>query len=226
MAEAVLDIKPWGNNLGVRLPAAVARAAQFRAYQRVRITVEDGRVIIQPDPPASLSLEERLARFMMPRYIRFVAVLPKTPTDKVEKFRLVHEDITPDTGAFHRRRCRRGLRVAIGGPPRTGARFQRAGAALLGGLAPAPGLPACAAGPARRRAGTGGTSSAGAGPSAVTERRQWCCLPWHRTCSSSFARRRGPLIGARPCRCETPLSGIPDQWISPQPAKSKGCSQL
>jgi antitoxin MazE len=97
MAEAVLDIKPWGNNLGVRLPAAVARAAQLRAYQRVRITVEDGRVIIQPDPPASLSLEERLARFMMPRYIRFVAVLPKTPTDKVEKFRLVHEDITPDT---------------------------------------------------------------------------------------------------------------------------------
>lgn len=63
MAEAVLDIKPWGNNLGVRLPAAVARAAQLRAHQRVRITVEDGRVIIQPEPPASLSLEERLARF-------------------------------------------------------------------------------------------------------------------------------------------------------------------
>ncbi len=27
MAEAVLDIKQWGNNLGVCLPAAVARAA-------------------------------------------------------------------------------------------------------------------------------------------------------------------------------------------------------
>jgi len=25
MAEAILDIKQWGNNLGVRLPAAVAR---------------------------------------------------------------------------------------------------------------------------------------------------------------------------------------------------------
>ena len=38
MSAATLDIKPWGNNLGVRLPAAVARAAQLRANQRVRIT--------------------------------------------------------------------------------------------------------------------------------------------------------------------------------------------
>ena len=28
MTEATLDIKPWRNNLCVRLPAAVARAAQ------------------------------------------------------------------------------------------------------------------------------------------------------------------------------------------------------
>ncbi len=31
MSEAVLDIKKWGNNLGVRLPAAVARAAKADA---------------------------------------------------------------------------------------------------------------------------------------------------------------------------------------------------
>lgn len=63
MAEAVLDIKQWGNNLGVRLPAAVARAARLHADQRVRISVEDGRVIITPVADASLSLEQRLAMF-------------------------------------------------------------------------------------------------------------------------------------------------------------------
>lgn len=48
MSEAVLDIKQWGNNLGVRLPAAVARAARLHANQRVRVTVEKDRVVITP----------------------------------------------------------------------------------------------------------------------------------------------------------------------------------
>jgi crotonobetaine/carnitine-CoA ligase len=39
----------------------------------------------------------RLARFMVPRYIRFVTELPRTPTDKVEKFRLQQAGITADT---------------------------------------------------------------------------------------------------------------------------------
>jgi antitoxin MazE len=63
MNEATLDIKPWGNNLGVRLPAAVARAAHLRANQRVRITVEDGRVIITPQLDQPATLAERLALF-------------------------------------------------------------------------------------------------------------------------------------------------------------------
>lgn len=63
MPEAILDIKPWGNNLAVRLPAAVARAAHLSANQRVRITVEDGRVIITPHGQRALSLAERLALF-------------------------------------------------------------------------------------------------------------------------------------------------------------------
>lgn len=63
MNETTLDIKPWGNNLGVRLPAAVARAAQLRANQRVRITVEDGRVIITPQRDRPATLAERLALF-------------------------------------------------------------------------------------------------------------------------------------------------------------------
>ncbi len=63
MTETVLDIKRWGNNLGVRLPAAVAREAHLHVDQRVRITVEEGRVIIIPVQDAPLTLEQRLARF-------------------------------------------------------------------------------------------------------------------------------------------------------------------
>ena len=61
--EAFLDIKPWGRNLGVRIPAAVAKAAKLRANQRVKLSVEAGRVVITPQATASLSLEERLAQF-------------------------------------------------------------------------------------------------------------------------------------------------------------------
>lgn len=63
MVEAVLDIKQWGNNLGVRLPAAVARAAHLHADQRVRITVEGDRVVIVPVSDAPLTLEQRLALY-------------------------------------------------------------------------------------------------------------------------------------------------------------------
>jgi antitoxin MazE len=63
MAEAVLNLKRWGNNLGVRLPAAVAKAAHLRIDQRVRVSVEDGRVLITPVVGADLSLEQRLALF-------------------------------------------------------------------------------------------------------------------------------------------------------------------
>lgn len=63
MAEAVLDVKRWGNNLGVRLPAAVAKAARLRVDQRVRVTVEGSRVIIAPLAGTHMSLEERLALF-------------------------------------------------------------------------------------------------------------------------------------------------------------------
>jgi antitoxin MazE len=63
MTEAVLDIKQWGNNLGVRLPAAVARAAHLHVDQRVRISVEDGTIVIRPVGEVAQTLEQRLARF-------------------------------------------------------------------------------------------------------------------------------------------------------------------
>ncbi len=63
MTEAVLDIKQWGNNLGVRLPAAVAREAHLHVDQRVRISVEGTQVIITPFNDTHLTLEQRLAAF-------------------------------------------------------------------------------------------------------------------------------------------------------------------
>ncbi|OGT03494.1 MAG: PbsX family transcriptional regulator [Gallionellales bacterium RBG_16_57_15] len=63
MAEAVLDIKQWGNNLGVRLPAAVAREAHLHVDQRVRVSVEGDQVVIKPVDDTQLTLEQRLAAY-------------------------------------------------------------------------------------------------------------------------------------------------------------------
>ena len=63
MTSAILDIKRWGNNLGVRLPVSVARAARLHADQPVCVEVENGRVIITPLENQQLTLEQRLERF-------------------------------------------------------------------------------------------------------------------------------------------------------------------
>ena len=60
MSEAVLSIKTWGNSLGVRIPSTVARAARLRANQPVKLTVENGRVIVTPQSAQPLTLAERL----------------------------------------------------------------------------------------------------------------------------------------------------------------------
>jgi antitoxin MazE len=61
--EAILDIKQWGNNLGVRLPAAIAREAHLQLNQRVRISVDGDRVMTIAIRDTSPTLEQRLASF-------------------------------------------------------------------------------------------------------------------------------------------------------------------
>ena len=52
-----------------------------------------------PFDPAELIefLRPRMAHFMVPRYVRVVESLPRTPTGKIEKVKLRAEGITPDT---------------------------------------------------------------------------------------------------------------------------------
>lgn len=63
MTEVMLDIKQWGNNLGVRLPVAIAREAHLHVHQRVKLSVTDGLITITPVFDEPLTLEQRLAHY-------------------------------------------------------------------------------------------------------------------------------------------------------------------
>ena len=68
MSEVELDIKQWGNNLGVRLPAAIARESHLKVHQRVQISVLNGQIIIKPMEKMPLTLEQRLSQFNPARH--------------------------------------------------------------------------------------------------------------------------------------------------------------
>jgi len=68
MKEVMLDIKKWGNSLGVRLPAVIAREAHLHNDQKVKVSVVDDKVIITPVEQASLTLEQRLEKFDRARH--------------------------------------------------------------------------------------------------------------------------------------------------------------
>ncbi len=68
------------------------------------LTEEDLMVVVVQRPGSALTQErlaefctERLPAFMVPRYIELAAALPKTPTEKIEKFRLREQGVTTQT---------------------------------------------------------------------------------------------------------------------------------
>jgi crotonobetaine/carnitine-CoA ligase len=88
--------------MGLETHPQVLEAAVFGVPSEM--TEEDvmACVVVRPgsdlDAPAlAAHAATVMARFMVPRYIRFMQALPKTPTDKVEKFRLVQAGLTADT---------------------------------------------------------------------------------------------------------------------------------
>jgi len=60
---ATLTIQRWGNNLAVRIPAAVARSAHFKVGQEVEVTSDEVSVTVKPASPRKLTLAEKLAAF-------------------------------------------------------------------------------------------------------------------------------------------------------------------
>ncbi|TWS96178.1 AMP-binding protein [Reyranella sp. CPCC 100927] len=80
----------------VKEAAAVAVASEFAEDEvLVAVSLADGASL---DPAALIQfLIPRMAHFMVPRYVRIVPELPKTPTQKVQKHLLRSDGITRDT---------------------------------------------------------------------------------------------------------------------------------
>ena len=87
MAETELDIKQWGNNLGVRRPAAVAKAANLRVDQRVRVSVEGRTVVITLVDSEPLTLAQRLALFDPSKHAGEVMVAPLEGAERWKRVR-------------------------------------------------------------------------------------------------------------------------------------------
>lgn len=61
--QTTLNIKQWGNSLGMRLPSVLAKKANLRLNQRVSLRLENGKIIISPITINPSSLEAKLAEF-------------------------------------------------------------------------------------------------------------------------------------------------------------------
>ena len=80
----------------IREAAVVAVPSEFTEDEVLAVLAPvAGRSI---DPPQVVAfLRDRVATHMLPRYIRVVSELPKTPTEKVQKHELRERGLTPDT---------------------------------------------------------------------------------------------------------------------------------
>ena len=54
-------IRKWGNSPAVRIPMSVMSLAHFDLEQKVNLTVEEGRIVIEPLKQVAYTLEELVA---------------------------------------------------------------------------------------------------------------------------------------------------------------------
>jgi crotonobetaine/carnitine-CoA ligase len=102
-------IRRRGENISsFEVEAEVLACPQVRECAAIAVPAEIGEdevlIVVSPVPGASIDpvaligfLTDRLAYFMVPRYVRTLAELPKTPSSKVLKAQLRSEGLTPDT---------------------------------------------------------------------------------------------------------------------------------
>ena len=81
---------------GVGEVAAVGVPSEH-GEEEVLVVIAPARGAAPPDPEALVRfLIPRMPHYMVPRYVRVLASLPKTPTAKIQKTELRREGITPD----------------------------------------------------------------------------------------------------------------------------------
>jgi crotonobetaine/carnitine-CoA ligase len=90
--------KQVSDHPGIREAAAIGVKAGEGASSEDEIMIV---CVAEGDAPDPVTLThwmaERMPYFMVPRYIRFVPALPKTPTERVQKVTLREQGVTPDT---------------------------------------------------------------------------------------------------------------------------------
>jgi len=89
--EKVINSHP-----AVRESAAVAVKSELGEDEvMVCLSFREGKQVAPPELIAYC--EEHMAYFMIPRYLRIMQELPKTPTQRVKKYELRDQGVTPDT---------------------------------------------------------------------------------------------------------------------------------
>ena len=96
----------------VELPADEVQQVQYAGYLHdigkvgvpSELTEEEVLAIVQLHEGAELSpvelldhCQDRMAHFAVPRYVRLVDAMPRTPSQRIEKYKLRAEGLTDDT---------------------------------------------------------------------------------------------------------------------------------
>ena len=96
------NISSWEVESTINTHEAVLESAAYGVASD--LSEADVMVAVVLQPGASLSPEElldfcqgRMAHFAVPRYVRFMDELPKNASERVEKFKLREDGVTPDT---------------------------------------------------------------------------------------------------------------------------------